>query len=61
MEYTVKSATYAMKGKQLLFENGIRSVVGKRVREEGCEYYLRISERYAVKAEAILKNGQVIP
>ena len=42
MEIPVKSATYAMKGKQLLHQNGIGSHVGKRSGEAGCYYYLNV-------------------
>ncbi len=60
MELPVKSATYAMKGKQLLQQYGIRSYVGKRSGETGCYYYLNIAERDLTAARLILRDGGVL-
>lgn len=58
MEILVKSATYAIKGKQLLNRNGIRAYVGKRSGENGCYYYLSVHQKYDEKARALLgENG----
>ena len=60
MEIRVKSATYAMQGKQLLHRSGIRAHVGKRSGENGCFYYLSVAEKYAEKASHILEMAQII-
>lgn len=60
MKFPVKSATYAMKGKQLLFQEGIRASVGKSVGPNGCFYYLNVSDRYAKTAENILENQDIL-
>ena len=60
MEIRVKSATYAMKGKQLLQRSGIRSHVGKRSGENGCFYYLVVADKYADKAHQALEIAQII-
>lgn len=46
MELPVKSATYAMKGKQLLQAEGIRASVGKRSGENGCYYLLNVADKH---------------
>lgn len=60
MKFPVKSATYAMKGKQLLNQEGIRSSVGKSVSHDGCFYYLSVSDRYAKAAEEILEDHDIL-
>lgn len=60
MELPVKSATYAMKGKQLLHQYGIRSYVGKRSGESGCYYYLNIAEKDLAYARRILENENIM-
>ena len=60
MELPVKSATYAMKGKQLLQQYGIRSHVGKRSGETGCYYYLNVAEKDLPTARLILRDGDVL-
>ena len=60
MEYTVKSATYAMKGKQILIENGVRASVGKHLKESGCEYFLKVSDRNAEFAKEILVKNSIM-
>ncbi len=60
MEIPVKSATYAMKGKQLLHQNGIGSHVGKRSGEAGCYYYLNVTEKHAAAARQILRGGGIL-
>ena len=60
MELPVKSATYAMKGKQLLLQNGIRSYVGKRSGEDGCYYYLNVSEKNLSAARSLLSDGEIL-
>ncbi len=60
MELPVKSATYAMKGKQLLSQYGIRAFVGKRSGEAGCYYYLNISESNLSTARRILDESGIL-
>ena len=60
MELPVKSATYAMKGRQLLHRHGIRSYVGKRSDEFGCYYYLNVSEKNRPLAEQLLMNENIL-
>ena len=60
MEIRVKSATYAMKGKQLLQRSGIRTYVGKRSGQDGCYYYLVVSDKNAQRALQALSAAQVI-
>lgn len=60
MELPVKSATYAMKGKQLLQQYGIRSYVGKRSDETGCYYYLNVTERDLDHARHILEQDDIL-
>ncbi len=60
MELPVKSATYAMKGKQLLNQYGIRSYVGKRSGDSGCYYYLNIAEKDLAYARQVLANENII-
>ncbi len=45
MEIPVKSATEAMRMKQLLRSHGIRAHVGKRSGEDGCFFYLTVSDK----------------
>lgn len=60
IEILVKSATYAMKGKQLLQRHSIRSYVGKRNGAEGCYYYLKINEKNKEVAIQLLQENQII-
>ena len=60
MKFSVKSATYAMKGKQLLQQEGIRVSVGKSSGPNGCFYYLRVSERNAIIAEQVLSENGIL-
>lgn len=60
IEIPVKSATYAMKGKQLLHRHSIRAYVGKRSDEEGCYYYLNIKEKNKDAAIELLQENQII-
>ncbi len=60
MEIPVKSATYAMKGKQLLQRNGIRAYVGKRSGDSGCYYYLNVSEKYIDDARRMLRDNDIL-
>ena len=60
MELPVRSATYAMKGKQLLQQYGIRSYVGKRSDEAGCYYYLNVAERDLAYAREILSQDEIL-
>lgn len=60
MKFPVKSATYAMKGKQLLNHSGIRASVGKSSGAEGCFYYLNVSERNASAARRILRENNIL-
>ncbi|MBQ8894067.1 MAG: DUF3343 domain-containing protein [Clostridia bacterium] len=59
MELPVKSATYAMKGKQLLHQNGIKAYVGKRSGEAGCYYYLNVSEKNMDLARKLLMEHNI--
>ena len=59
MEIKVKSATYAMQGKQLLQRSGIRAYVGKRSGEDGCFYYLNVAEKNLERATQILTMAQI--
>ncbi len=60
MEFIAKSATYAMKGKQLLHQNGIRAYVGKRSGDNGCFYYLIVADKKKDAAKTILEDGGVL-
>ena len=60
IEIPVKSATYDMKGKQLLHRHSIRAYVGKRSGEEGCYYYLNIKEKDKDAAIELLQENQII-
>ncbi len=60
MEIRVKSATYAMQGKQLLQRSGIRAHVGKRSGEDGCFYYLNVAEKRADQATHILTLAKIV-
>ncbi len=60
MELPVKSATYAMKGKQLLQQSGIRAYVGKRSGEAGCYYYLNVSEKNLSAARQLLQDDGIL-
>ena len=60
MKFQVKSATYAMKGKQLLHQYGIRASVGKSSNTEGCYYYLNVSEKNSTNAERVLSANEIL-
>jgi len=60
MELRVKSATYAMKGKQILQQHGIRAHVNKRSGESGCFYYLNVSDKDIITARQILYDSGVL-
>lgn len=60
MELPVKSATYAMKGKQLLQRSGIRAYVGKRSGEGGCYYYLNVAEKNLDDARRLLRENEIL-
>lgn len=60
MELRVKSATYAMKGKQILQQHGIRAHVNKRSGESGCFYYLNVLEKDLDAARSILQESGVL-
>lgn len=60
MKFQVKSATYAMKGKQLLSQYGIRASVGKSSGEDGCYYYLNVSDKHAKTAERVLSGNDIL-
>ena len=60
IEIPVKSATYAMKGKQLLHRHSIRAHVGKGSGENGCYYYLIVNEKNTETAIQILQENQII-
>lgn len=60
MEIYVKSATYAMKGKQLLQQYNIRSYVGKRSGENGCYYYLNVAEKNHPLARQVLQENEIL-
>jgi carboxypeptidase C (cathepsin A) len=60
LEITVKSATYAMKGKQLLQQYNIRSHVGKRSGDNGCYYYLNVAEKHLSFALQVLQENQIL-
>ena len=60
MKFHVKSATYAMKGKQLLQQYGIRASVGKSSGAEGCYYYLNVSDKYSVTAKRVLSVNDIL-
>ncbi len=60
MELPVKSATYAMKGRQLLHRHGIRAYVGKRSGESGCYYYLNVAEKNLAVAEQLLRDEEIL-
>lgn len=60
MRFPAKSATYAMKGKQLLNQFGIRASVGKSSGSDGCFYYLNVSERNAMEARRILNENGIL-
>ena len=56
----LRSVTHAMKGKKLLFENGIRSSIVKSVRsDEGCGYGLSVSASQVDAAADILQKNKV--
>ncbi len=56
----LRSVTHAMKGKKLLYENGIRSVVVKPSHlEEGCGYGLSVSASHADAAAEILGKNKI--
>ena len=52
----VSSVTYAMRGRELLFQNGIRSYIERlpRTKETGCGYGLYVPSA-PDRAEALLK------
>lgn len=56
----VSSVTYAMKGRDILFERGIRSYIRRSTRtsKKGCGYSLYVPE-HADEAEQILREAQV--
>ncbi len=60
MELPVKSATYAMKGRQLLHLHGIRAYVGKRSGEDGCYYYLNVADKNLAVARQLLMNEEIL-
>ena len=60
MELPVKSATYAMKGRQLLKDRGIRASTGKNSGPDGCYYYLRVSDRDFPAAQRLLAENGVL-
>lgn len=61
MEFQLKNSTDAMKGKEILRSAGIRTLVGKRSGEDGCYYYLKISDRNEREAAELLdKHGLLI-
>ena len=60
IEIPVKSATYAMKGKQILHRNSIRAYVGKRSGEDGCFYYLNVHEKNKDAVVRLLEENQII-
>lgn len=60
MKFQVKSATYAMKGKQLLHQYGIRASVGKSNGAEGCYYYLSVSDKYSETAKRVLSGNEIL-
>ncbi len=60
MKFPVKSATYAMKGKQALLQAGIRASVGKSNDHTGCFYYLKVADRQAEKTQQILTENNVL-
>ena len=56
----LRSVTHAMKGKKLLYENGIRSAVVKPAHlEEGCGYGLSVSAVFADAAAEILEKNKI--
>ena len=56
----LRSVTHAMKGKKLLYENGIRSVIVKPSHlEEGCGYGLSVASAFADAAAEILAKNKV--
>ncbi|MBQ7095460.1 MAG: hypothetical protein IJN80_03315 [Clostridia bacterium] len=61
MEFQFKNSTDAMRGKEILRTAGIRAFVGKRSGEDGCYYYLKISDRNREEAAELLdKHGLLI-
>jgi hypothetical protein len=60
MELVAKSATYAMKGKQLLNQKGIKAYLGKRSGEGGCYYYIKVHDRNLAMAQEILQKEGVL-
>jgi len=60
IKFPVKSATYAMKGKQVLLQEGIRSSVGKSSDETGCYYFLKVADRLGADAQRILSENNVL-
>ena len=56
----VSSVTYAMKGRDLLFENGIKGYVERlpRTRESGCGYGIYVPA-HTEEAERILRDAGI--
>ncbi len=60
MKFPVKSATYAMSGKELLSRKGIRASVGKTSGSDGCYYFLKVSDRERDAAQIILGENNIL-
>ncbi len=60
MELITVGSTQAMRGKQILHDQGIRATVSKRSGKDGCYYILSVSEKYGIAARRILQNTGVL-
>ena len=58
--FTFRSVTAAMQGRQLLQRGGITAAAVRtpmELRQQGCGYSLRVSERVYPRAKALLDRG----
>ena len=59
-DFTFRSVTAAMQGQQLLRQNGVPAATVRtpmELRQQGCGYSLRVSERVYPRAKALLDRG----
>ena len=60
MDLQAKSATYAIKGRQILQQKGIKAYLGKRSGEGGCYYYIKVQDRHGEIAQQLLQAEGVL-
>ena len=61
-DFTFRSVTAAMQGQQLLRQNGVPAAAVRtpmELRQQGCGYSLRVSERVFGRAKELLDRGSV--